>query len=327
MLQQFEQNMEQPKSGRARAVVTSVVLVVTFIATLALVPDTSPVSLVDVLRIAIPALIAGCFFLLFPKIAQLSRELTNLFIKHVASELSSQISTIGAAIPHRSSGKKRVKRQQFVNPMVLDTSAIIDGRIEYLLATGFIFGTFLLPNFILLELQNVADSASSMKRQRGRRGLEVLESIKELSRRLGMFSLTVVADDPKRIKSIDQKLVKVAKRYHASIVTCDYNLNKVATVSGIHVLNVNELVNAVKTVTLPGESISVKVVQRGKEKEQGVGYLEDGTMVVVEDGKVYVGSTISVRVARVIQTSAGRMIFATVDEEEATATVPPRTSN
>lgn len=322
------QQIDEPKPSRARAIITSIVLVITFVITLTLVPNTNPVTLIDVLRIAVPAVIAGLFFLLFPFIAQLSRELTGLFIKHVANEISSQISTIGAAIPHRkNTGRRRAKRNQFVNPMVLDTSAIIDGRIEYLLATGFIFGTFVLPNFILLELQNVADSASTMKRQRGRRGLEVLESIRELSRRLGMFQLTVVEDDPKRIKSIDQKLIKVAKRYHASIVTCDYNLNKVAKVSGIHVLNVNELVNAVKTVTLPGESISVKVVQKGKEKEQGVGYLEDGTMVVVEDGQVYVGSTVSIRVARVIQTSAGRMIFGTVDGQDESSQMPPQTAN
>lgn len=320
--------IDEPKPSRARAIISSVVLLITFIVTLTLVPDTNPVTLIDVLRIAIPAIIAGIFFLLFPFIAQLSRELTGLFIKHVANEISSQISTIGSAIPHRkSTGRRKAKKHQFVNPMVLDTSAIIDGRIEYLLATGFIYGTFILPNFILLELQNVADSASTMKRQRGRRGLEVLESIRELSRRLGMFQLTVVEDDPKRIKSIDQKLIKVAKRYRASIVTCDYNLNKVATVSGIHVLNVNELVNAVKTVTLPGESISVKVVQKGKEKEQGVGYLEDGTMVVVEDGQVYVGSTVSIRVARVIQTSAGRMIFGTVDGQDESSQMPPQTAN
>lgn len=317
------------KPSRARTITTAVVLVITFFITLTLVPQAQPVTLLDVLRIAIPAVIAGLFFLLFPKITLLSRELTQLFIKHVANEITSQISTFSASIPHRTrrDRKKRPGKQKFINPMILDTSAIIDGRIEYLLATGFIYGTFLVPNFILLELQAVADSTSTMKRQRGRRGLEVLESIKELAKRQGMFNLQVINDDPRRIKSIDEKLMKVAKRYHAAIVTCDYNLNKVATVSGIHVLNVNELVNAVKTVTIPGESLLVKVVQKGKEKEQGVGYLEDGTMVVIEDGQVYVGSIVSVKVARVIQTSAGRMIFGTIDATEASSQVSPRTTN
>ncbi len=316
----MEDDEQETNQQRPRLIATTIVLLVALVITIFVIPSSKPYTFIDGLRIAAPAILTGFFFLGFPKIAELSRELTALFISHVAKEIVTQVSGISFPLASRTN-RRNNRKGRYTNPLVLDTSAIIDGRIEYILGTGFLFGTFLVPQFILLELQEVADSASAMKRQRGRRGLEILESIKALSKTQKAFSLVVVNDDPKRIKSIDEKLLKVAKHYHAAIVTCDYNLNKVATVSGVPVLNVNELVNAVKTVTLPGENVTVKVIQKGKDREQGVGYLEDGTMVVVEDGRLYIGSEVTAKVHRVIQTSAGRMFFAAVDsthfEEEA----------
>lgn len=317
---------QQEPISRSRVVISGVVLLIAFFLAIFFIPSAEPLTTREVLRLAIPSIFAGLFFLFFPIIAKITQELTNLFIQRVALEITSQISDLGSSMTNRSRRKDK-RREKYINPMLLDTSAIIDGRIEYLVSTGFVYGTFLVPQFILYELQTVADSASPMKRQRGRRGLEVLESIQRIAKQENTFSVVVVNEDPKRIKEIDEKLLRVAKRYKGAIVTCDYNLNKVAQVSGIRVLNVNDLVNAIKTVTLPGESLSIKVVQRGKEKEQGVGYLEDGTMVVIEDGQVYVGSEVKITVSRVLQTSAGRMIFGVVEQEEIPVPKPLKTSN
>ena len=201
------------------------------------------------------------------------------------------------------------KKAETPNPMVLDTSAIIDGRIGEVIKTGFIYGTLIVPQFIIQELQYIADSGDELKRARGRKGLELLNSLKKLKLPKENVSLKIVTNDYEKIKKVDDKLIKLAKTLKAAIITTDYNLNKVAAFQGIKILNVNELTNAVKTVILPGESLEIKIVQEGKEKNQGVGYLDDGTMVVIENAKGLVGMTVKTDVARIIQTAAGKMIF------------------
>ena len=190
--------------------------------------------------------------------------------------------------------------------VLLDTSVIIDGRIADICRTGFIQGELIVPLFVLNELQHVADSADTLRRNRGRRGLEVLRQLQEES----PIPVRIIDDDAVAIREVDDKLIALAKEKGASILTNDYNLNRVAELQSVPVLNVNELANAVKTVLLPGESFSIYVLQEGKEYNQGVGYLDDGTMVVVEEGAGCIGSTIDVIVSKVLQTAAGRMIFA-----------------
>lgn len=188
---------------------------------------------------------------------------------------------------------------------LLDTSAIIDGRALDIVQAGFLSGTLVLPQFVLDELQHIADSEDSLKRNRGRRGLEILEDLKEeLEKQL------IIYDSSDLQGEVDQRLVKLAKQLEARLLTVDFNLNKIAKLADIEVLNVNELANALKTVVLPGEKLKISIIQQGKEKEQGVGYLEDGTMIVVEGGKDLVGKNVEVEVARVLQTAAGRMVFA-----------------
>jgi len=195
-------------------------------------------------------------------------------------------------------------------PILLDTSVLIDGRIADIGQTGFIMGEMLVPRFVLNELQYVADSADRLRRNRGRRGLEVLNSLlKDTS------SMVRVTDmDVEDAYQVDDKLVLLAKQLRCPIMTTDYNLNRVAALQGVPVLNINELANAVKAVFLPGEAMTIQVIQEGKEYNQGVGYLEDGTMVVVEDGRPHIGQTIDVNVTKVLQTAAGRMIFAKPEE-------------
>jgi uncharacterized protein YacL len=191
-------------------------------------------------------------------------------------------------------------------PLLLDTSAIIDGRIADVSAAGFLRGELIVPQFVLNELQFVADSADGMRRARGRRGLEVLKRLQKDAPAL----IKIVNDDPEGTQRVDEKLVLLAKKWACPVITNDYNLNKVASLQGVTVLNINELANAVKTVLIPGETLYIQIIQPGKEIGQGVGYLEDGTMVVVEDGQSYLEQSIPVTVTKVLQTAAGRMIFA-----------------
>lgn len=190
--------------------------------------------------------------------------------------------------------------------VLLDTSVIIDGRIADVSRTGFIQGTMLVPRFVLNELQHIADSADALRRNRGRRGLEVLNKLQKDS----TVPILVTDMDIDGVREVDDKLVLLAKQLHCPIVTNDYNLNRVAELQGVTVLNINELANAVRAIYLPGESMEVKVIQEGKELGQGVGYLDDGTMVVIEDGRRRIGQTIPLVVTKVLQTAAGRMIFA-----------------
>jgi len=190
--------------------------------------------------------------------------------------------------------------------VLLDTSVIIDGRIADIAHTGFIFGPMVVPAFVLAELQHIADSPDGLKRQRGRRGLDILN---RLQKEPGI-PLRITDLDVEGVRGVDDKLVILAKQMRCPVLTNDYNLNRVAELQGVTVLNINELANAVKAVYLPGENLEMHVLQEGKEFGQGVGYLDDGTMVVVESGRELIGRTVVVTVTKVLQTAAGRMIFA-----------------
>lgn len=194
-------------------------------------------------------------------------------------------------------------------PVLLDTSVIIDGRIADISQTGFISGTMLVPRFVLNELQHIADSPDVLRRNRGRRGLDMLNRLKEES----VVPVRITDMDVPEAHEVDDKLIMLAKSLRCPIVTNDYNLNRVAQLQGVVILNINELANAVKSVLLPGESLQVKVIQEGKELGQGVGYLDDGTMIVVEEGRPYIGQTIPVVVKKVLQKTEGRLVFAQPD--------------
>lgn len=195
-----------------------------------------------------------------------------------------------------------------VNPstILLDSSVIIDGRIADISQTGFVQGTLVVPRFVLNEVQHIADSSDTLRRNRGRRGLEILTDLQENS----IIPLQIMDRDVENVREIDDKLVALAKQLNAPILTTDYGLNRVAKLQGVLVLNINELANAIKNIYLPGEAMNIRIIQEGKEIGQGVGYLDDGTMVVVQDGVRYKNHTIEVIVTKVLQTTAGRMIFA-----------------
>lgn len=194
---------------------------------------------------------------------------------------------------------------------LLDTSVIIDGRIADVCETGFLEGVFIVPQFILQELQHIADSPDSLKRARGRRGLDILHRIQKMAH----LTVRIIEEDFPKIKEVDAKLVALAKALNAKIITNDFNLNKVAELQGVSVLNINELANAIKPVVLPGETLRVFIIKEGKEHNQGVAYLDDGTMVVVDNGRRLIGRNIDVTVTSVLQTTAGRMIFTKTKED------------
>jgi len=199
----------------------------------------------------------------------------------------------------------------FVSNKILDTSVIIDGRVADLCETGFLEGTFILPQFILNELQHIADSADPLKRSRGRRGLDILNKIQKMVD----VEVRIVDEDFPHVKEVDSKIVVLAKKMNAKVITNDLNLSKVAELQGVRVLNINELCNALKPVVLPGEQLRVFVLKEGKEAAQGVAYLDDGTMIVVDNAKRFIGSNVNVVVTSVLQTQAGRMIFTRLREE------------
>jgi len=203
---------------------------------------------------------------------------------------------------------KNVKRDY----KILDTSVIIDGRIADVAETGFVGGTLIIPNFILAELQQVADSADSSKRQRGRRGLDMLQRLRNNSK----LDIQIVETDFPAVKEVDLKLIELGKQLDAVIVTNDFNLNKVSQLRGVQVLNINELANALKPVVLPGEAMRVFVLKEGKEYNQGVAYLDDGTMVVVDNARRLIGKTADIAVTSVLQTTAGKMIFGRLWEDK-----------
>lgn len=189
---------------------------------------------------------------------------------------------------------------------LVDTSVIIDGRIADICESGFIEGTLLVPRFVLHELQHIADSSDVLRRAKGRRGLDILQ---ELQRESSKVDVEIIEDDPQEVRDVDSKLVRLAQKFHAKVLTNDFNLNKVAQIEGVVVLNINDLANALKPAVLPDEQMEVKIIKEGKEPSQGVGYLDDGTMVVVDGGRSYMGKTVKVVVTSVLQTAAGRMIF------------------
>ena len=215
-------------------------------------------------------------------------------------------------LPGRSSeksadaGEDSASDREVGRTILLDTSVIIDGRISDIAQTGFMIGTLLIPRFVLNELQYIADSPDSLRRQRGRRGMEVLSQLQKNK----TVPVRISDIDVEGVREVDDKLVILARQLRCPILTNDYNLKRVAELQGVAVLNVNELANAVKSVLLPGETLSVNIIQEGKEPGQGVGYLDDGTMVVVEDGRERLNSETNVMVTKVLQTAAGRMIFA-----------------
>ena len=197
------------------------------------------------------------------------------------------------------------RRHKGAGAKLLDTSIIIDGRIGSLLSTGFVEGEVLVPEFVLSELQNIADSSNSLRRRKGRRGLDILNELMQDE----SVSIRILAKDYPSIREVDRKLIRLAKDESATLVTTDFNLNRVAQVEGVPILNVNELANAVKPRFIPGEDISVEIIDRGEEINQGIGYLDDGTMVVVENGRRHIGRTIKATVKSTLQTEAGRMLF------------------
>jgi uncharacterized protein YacL len=212
------------------------------------------------------------------------------------------LSALGGIFGGEKSPKKTFK--------ILDTSVIIDGRIADIAETGFLDGVLVIPQFVLRELQLVADSADSMKRNRGRRGLDILQRVQKMAH----ITVQIVEDDFPAVREVDMKLIELAKIYDCKVVTNDFNLNKVAQLHGVEVLNINELANSLKPVVLPGETMRVFVLKEGKEYNQGVAYLDDGTMVVVDNAKRMISKTIDVTVTSVLQTTAGKMIFGKYDE-------------
>jgi uncharacterized protein YacL len=224
---------------------------------------------------------------------------SSIIVSVKAKELSGLFFELARPAPAKRLGRENQLK-------VLDTSAIIDGRIADLCKTGFLEGVLVIPGFVLGELQKIADSADPLRRNRGRRGLDLLNRMQKENN----VTLKIFDRDYEELTEVDTKLLKLAREMEAKVITNDFNLNKVAELYGVQVLNINELSNAIKPLVLPGEEMSVRVLRDGKEYGQGIGYLDDGTMIVVEGGKNYIGLDIEILVTSVLQTSAGRMIFA-----------------
>ena len=229
--------------------------------------------------------------------------------KEILSLFSSKSQSRSDAANENTEVGGKLSGQDAGRTILLDTSVIIDGRIADIARTGFLVGTLLIPRFVLNELQYIADSADALRRQRGRRGMEVLSQLQKDT----MTPVRISDIDVEGVREVDDKLVVLARQLRCPILTNDYNLNRVADLQGVVVLNVNELANAVKSVFLPGEVISVNIIQEGREAGQGIAYLDDGTMVVVEDGRERLNKDTQVTVTKVLQTAAGRMIFARID--------------
>lgn len=225
----------------------------------------------------------------------------------IAQKRSKDVPAYQWASGGRKQGKSKGKGKD-ATPKIFDTSVIIDGRIADILKTGFVEGTIVIPDFVLVELRHIADSSDGLKRNRGRRGLDILNRIQN---DYGIEIYNTASEKAlDEIPEVDVKLLKLAQIMNGKVVTNDFNLNKVAAIQGVPVLNINELANTLKPVVLPGEEMQLFLVKEGKESNQAVAYLDDGTMIVVEEGKRYIGKTIAVTVTSVLQTSAGRMIFA-----------------
>ena len=255
--------------------------------------------------ISIPFLSMALSIIVYVVIGYLGMHIASRKAPELTSGMRGLFAIKGSAVTRSSSKKNRDS-----SPKILDTSVIIDGRIADIIKTGFIEGKIVIPEFVLVELRHIADSSDSLKRNRGRRGLDILNRIQN------QFGVEIYNTDGEKslssIPEVDVKLLELASILNGKVVTNDYNLNKVATIKGVQVLNINELANTLKPVVLPGELMDVVPVKEGKESSQALAYLDDGTMIVVEDGRSYIGEEISVTVTSVLQTSAGRMIFAKV---------------
>lgn len=267
-----------------------------------------PIGELFVVRVLLTLVFGLLGFAVYPDVARYVRVITltlfNVVVRRVSSEVSSQLLRLPRPSFPFSHPTPQVGSVSLVRPIILDTSSIIDGRILDITKAGFIFGLIMVPKFVLIELQQVADSSDDLKRQRGRRGFEIIEELKKVK---GIK--LEVWDKDQTGKGVDDKLINLAKSLHGRILTCDFNLNKVASVSNIAVLNVNDLANALKTISLPGEAMEIKIVHLGKDPTQGIGYLPDGTMVVVAEAANQIGDTITIEVTKVLQIPAGRMIF------------------
>lgn len=225
-----------------------------------------------------------------------------LSTKNVASQIADEVAK---KLRRKSDGEKKNSKPKIESPIFLDTSAIIDGRIFDLVKVGVFYGNLVLTESVLSELKNIADSKDDTKKERGRRALKYLDEIKKEKN----VKLITLKDQDEKIP-VDDKVIQGAKRHKGRIITCDYNLSKKAKISGVISIDIHEVANILKTQAIPGESFWVKVIQKGKGDEQGVGYLPDGTMIVVEKGEDYLGKTVQVKVSRIIQTDAGKILFA-----------------
>lgn len=281
------------------------ILAITF-ATLAVIFSEllPPLEGVDsiVLRILMTILAALVGFLVFPDIASNVTILTIHGFNYIINKLVSEIVTQTLRF---TTHPQDLSAQTFQKSIILDTSSIIDGRILDIAKTGFIYGVVIIPQFVLSELQQVADSSDTLKRARGRKGFELIEDLKKIK-----HIQVKIWDKEVNGKQVDDKVLQLAKNLHSRIMTTDYNLNKLASVSDVIVLNINELSNALRTLAIPGERMEVKLVHPGKDTTQGVGYLDDGTMVVVSDASGLIGKRSLVEVTKNLQSPAGKMIFA-----------------
>ncbi len=286
-----------------------------FAATLAIIYSEllPPIPGIDpiVIRPVLTFLAGVIGFMVFPDLATritiIALSLFNLLVVRLATEILNQTMRLPRETLHLPfmTHSPTIGTLSLQKPLILDTSAIIDGRILDIATTGFLYGTILIPSFVLTELQQVSDSADFLKRARGRHGFELIENLKKVkSIRVEVWDRDVSG------KQVDDQLLRLAKSLHGRIVTTDFNLNRLAGVSNVAVLNVNDLANAVKTIAIPGENMEIKITHLGKDPTQGVGYLVDGTMVVVKDAAPSLGKNISVEVTKNLQSPAGRMIFA-----------------
>lgn len=320
-MQIFGKNLPAGGGGRNVTWVLRLVLAVAFALTAFIftevVPDLPPFNRIF-LRVVITVWFGLMGYGLFPDLAKIvsttALRFVNSFTSRLSAEITSQMMRIQrpqlgfAGGPFH--GVSPIGGVSVTHPLILDTSAIIDGRILDIAKTHFLSGTILIPTFILTELQQVADSADYLKRSRGRRGFEIVDELKKVKGiRIEIWDKDSLGRNP------DEKLLKLAKNLHGRIITTDFNLNRLATVSNIMVLNINELSNALRTIAIPGETLKVKVLHLGKDSKQGVGYLPDGTMIVVEDGAELVGREVETQVTRLIQVPAGRMIFVRAKRE------------
>ncbi len=292
-----------------RLVLAVVFALIAFIFT-EVIPDIPPFNRIF-LRVVITLWFGLMGYGLFPDLARVistsTIHLVNTLASKVTNEVMTQILRLQNQNPLSTSGfatTSSISGLSLSQPLIIDTSALIDGRILDIAKTSFLRGTILVPNFVLTELQQVSDSADYIKRTRGRRGFEIIEELKKIKGlRVEIWDRDVAA------KAVDDKLIKLAKNLKGRILTTDYNLNRVASISGVTVLNINDLANALKTVAVPGEPLKIKMVHIGKDPKQSVGYLPDGTMVVLENGADLVGHEVTMEVTRLLQASAGKMIF------------------